>query len=239
MYISKGCSISIFLVTIHLVSQNHKKALYLRRCIGVVAVMRLAIDPFPILLMDEEILYRCFDTLTEAYSNDFVEKYIGFDILNAYKQTDLYTGTYNAFIGDEKKNEAVFNVVKHQYIDSQKMDNLLKQLHLMSKDDIICVLLVQACNKVIKLYCLNGMLMYFTEKETNRKAMTWAGNDFKRFADATDKINQPYDEAYISVLFFEDTPYFIEHNELLSSDEVGNMVGFVSGALSKIKNAKI
>ena len=97
----------------------------------------------------------------------------------------------------------------------------------MSKDDIICVLLVQACNKVIKLYCLNGMLMY------------WAGNDFKRFADATDKINQPYDEAYISVLFFEDTPYFIEHNELLSSDEVGNMVGFVSGALSKIKNAKI
>ena len=110
---------------------------------------------------------------------------------------------------------------------------------LMSKDDIICVLLVQACNKVIKLYCLNGMLMYFTEKETNRKAMTWAGNDFKRFADATDKINQPYDEAYISVLFFEDTPYFIEHNELLSSDEVGNMVGFVSGALSKIKNAKI
>lgn len=152
---------------------------YLRRCIGIVAVMRLAIDPFPILLMDEEILYRCFDTLTEAYSNDFVEKYIGFDILNAYKQTDLYTGTYNAFIGDEKKNEAVFNVVKHQYIDSQKMDNLLKQLHLMSKDDIICVLLVQACNKVIKLYCLNGMLMYFTEKETNRKAMTWAGNDFK------------------------------------------------------------
>lgn len=63
---------------------------YLHRCIGVVAVMRLAIDPFPILLMDEEILYRCFDTLTEAYSNDFVEKYIGFDIINAYKQTDLY-----------------------------------------------------------------------------------------------------------------------------------------------------
>lgn len=212
---------------------------YLHRCIGVVAVMRLAIDPFPILLMDEEILYRCFDTLTEAYSNDFVEKYIGFDIIDAYKRTDLYIGTYNAFIGDEKKNEAVFNVVKHQYIDSQKMDDLLKQLHLMSKDDIICVLLVQACNKVIKLYCLNGMLMYFTEKETNRKAMPWSGNDFKRFADATDKINQPYDEAYISVLFFEDTPYFIEHNEPLSNDEVGNMVGFVSGALNKIKNAKI
>ena len=116
-------------------------------------------------------------------------------------QTCALPISYNAFIGDEKKNEAVLNVFKHQYIDSQKMDDLLKQLHLMSKDDIICVLLVQACNKVIKLYCLNGMLMYFTEKETNRKAMSWSGNDFKRFANATDKINQPYDETYISVLF--------------------------------------
>lgn len=37
---------------------------YLQRCIGIVAVMRLAIDPFPVLLMDEDILYRCFDSLT-------------------------------------------------------------------------------------------------------------------------------------------------------------------------------
>ena len=29
---------------------------YLEKCIGVVAVMRLAIDPFPVLLMDDEIL---------------------------------------------------------------------------------------------------------------------------------------------------------------------------------------
>lgn len=40
---------------------------YLKRSIGVVAVMRLAIDPFPILMMDEEILYRCFDSMTDPY----------------------------------------------------------------------------------------------------------------------------------------------------------------------------
>jgi len=54
---------------------------YLQRCIGVVAIMRLAIDPFPILLMDEEILYRCFDSMTEPYSEEFVEKYIGETII--------------------------------------------------------------------------------------------------------------------------------------------------------------
>lgn len=50
---------------------------YLEKCIGVVAVMRLAFDPFPILLMDEEILFRCFDSMTDPYSEEFVEKYIG------------------------------------------------------------------------------------------------------------------------------------------------------------------
>lgn len=65
--------------------------------------MRLAIDPFPILLMDEEILYRCFDSMTEPYSEEFVEKYIGETIISEYKNTDVYVGIYDSFVRDEKK----------------------------------------------------------------------------------------------------------------------------------------
>lgn len=209
---------------------------YLQRCIGVVAVMRLAIDPFPILLMDKEILYRCFDSMTDPYSEEFVEKYIGTTLIEKYKQTDLYSSTYDSFIGDEKKNEAVFNVAKHQYIDSRKMDDIFKQLHLLTKDDVISVLLVSACEKIVKVYCSHGIHMYFTDRNTNRKAMSWAGSDFERFSKAENLINQPYDEAYISVLFFDNIPFFVEHNEPLSSDEVGCMVGLVSGALFKMEN---
>lgn len=208
---------------------------YLQRCIGVVAVMRLAIDPFPILLMDEEILYRCFNSWTEPYSEKFVEKYIGSSTIENYKQTDLYTGTYNSFIGEEKKSEAVFNIANYQYIDSKKMDEIFKQPHLLTKDDIISVLLVSACEKVVKVYCCQGLLMYLTDRDTNRKAMLWAGLNFKDFSEANNPINQPYDEAYISVLFFDDMPYFVEHNELLNTDEVGHMVGLVTGELIKMR----
>lgn len=210
---------------------------YLQRCIGVVAVMRLAIDPFPILLMDKEILYRCFDSMTEPYSEKFVEKYIGKATIEKYKQTDLYSHMYDSFIGDEKKNEAVFDVAKHQYIDSRKMDDIFKQLHLLTIDDIISVLLVFACEKIVKVYCHHGIFMYFTDRDTNRKATSWAGADFKYFSEADNLINQPYDEAYISVLFFDNTPYFVEHNEPLSSDEVGNMAELVSSTLFKTENS--
>ncbi len=207
---------------------------YLQRCIGVVAVMRLAIDPFPILLMDKEILYRCFDSMTDPYSEKFVEKYIGITTIEKYKQTDLYSCTYDSFIGEEKKNEDVFNVVKHQYINSRKIDNIFRQLHLLNKEDAISVLLVSACEKVVKVYCEGGMLMYFTDRNTNRKVRSWSGSDFKRFAETEDLINQPYDEAYISVFFFDNTPFFVEHNDSLSSDEVDQIAETVNSIRSSL-----
>lgn len=207
---------------------------YLQRCIGVVAVMRLAIDPFPVLLMDEEILYRCFDSMTEPYSEYFVEKYIGISTLDQYKQTEIYTGMYDVFAADEKKNEATFNVVKHQYIDSKKMEDIFAQLHLLSKDDVICVLLVSSCEKITKVYCTQGLSMYFTDRNTNRSVMSWSSDDFKNFAESQNPMNQHYDEAYISVLRFGDSPYFVEHNDPLEIEEIGQMVGTVAGALSKM-----
>lgn len=207
---------------------------YLQRCIGVVAVMRLAIDPFPILLMDEEILYRCFDSMTEPYSEEFVEKYIGETIISQYKDTDIYIGTYDSFMNDEKKKESVFSVMKHQYIDSKKMDEIFSQLHLLSKADIICVLMVAASEKVVKVYCYNGLAMYFTDRNTKRTVMSWSGADFKMFAEAEEHINQPYDEAYISTFTFDGEHFHIEHNEKLNVDEVGTIIGFVAGALAKM-----
>lgn len=208
---------------------------YLKQCASVVAVMRLAIDPFPILLMDEEMLYRCSDSMTEPYSYDFVDEYIGQNVIDAYKTTDIYQGTYESIICEEKKNEVVFNIVKHQYIDSRKMDEILAQLDLMPKGDIICTLMVYACDKVVKTYIHSGLLMYFTDKDTNRKAHSWSGLDFKNFADAPEKINQPYDEAYISAFLFDEEYYYAEHNDKFDNDDLTRIVGTVTGALSKMK----
>lgn len=210
---------------------------YLHQCIGVVAVMRLAIDPFPVLLMDEEILYRCFDSMTDPYSEEFVQEYIGELTISQYKQTDLYTGTYDAFLAEEKKNEATFNVMKHQYIDSRRIEEIFDQLHLLPINDIICVLLVASCEKVVKVYSYNGIMMYFTDRNTNRKAMSWSGFDFKEFSEAKNPVNQPYDEAFISVFPFNDTDFFVEHNELLAEAEIEEMTRLVVAFMEKMNAA--
>lgn len=193
---------------------------YLKKAIGIVAVMRLAADPFPILLMDKDILYRCFDSMTDPYSEEFTNEYIGKEIVGQYKMTELYKGVYESFIHEEEKNEATFNVMKHQYIDTTRKEDILQQLRLLYQHDIVCVTIAFACAKAIKLYTSSGILMYFTEKKTNRTKHQWNGKDFYRFANNEDKYNQPYDEVYISVFQFRGDNYFIEHNDMLDEHDI-------------------
>lgn len=134
----------------------------------------------------------------------------------------------------KKKNEAVFDVMKHQYIDSNKMDEIFSQLHLLSKEDKICVLIVATSKKIVKIYCHNGLAMYFTDRNTNRTIMSWSGSDFKEFYEAEKRINQPYDEAYISVFTFADKQFYVEHNEKLNADDVDEIIKYVVGELAKM-----
>ena len=126
--------------------------------------------------------------------------------------------------------------MKYQYIDSQRIEEIFEQLHLLPLDDIICVLLVASCTKTVKVYSHNGIMMYFTDRNTNRKAMSWSGFEFKQFSEAENPVNQPFDEVYISVFSFTDTLFFVEHNEVLAKAEVEEMTRLVNEFIEGKRN---
>ena len=194
---------------------------FLEKTIGIIAVMRLAIDPYPVLLMDEDILLRCFDSMTEAYKNEFVEKYITKETLEDYKKTEMYLNHYNGHIIEEKKNYAVFDIMKHQVIDTTKRKEILSQIHLLDEADKIATYIALISKKVVKVYTYGGFQMYFTDRKTNRKSLSWNGTEFKQFEESNQKFNQKYDEALISVFKYnigdnKNETFFVEHNEYLN-----------------------
>ena len=194
---------------------------FLEKTIGIIAVMRLAIDPYPVLLMDEDILLRCFDSMTEAYKNEFVEKYITKETLEDYKKTEMYLNHYNGHIIEEKKNYAVFDIMQHQVIDTTKRKEILSQIHLLDEADKIATYIALISKKVVKVYTYGGFQMYFTDRKTNRKSLSWNGTEFKQFEESNQKFNQKYDEALISVFKYnigdnKDETFFVEHNEHLN-----------------------
>lgn len=208
---------------------------YLKKSIGIVAVMRLAIDPFPIMLQEEEIFFRCPDFLTEPYSIDFVNEYIGKETIDAYKTTELYQLTYNTIIRKEEPNQAVFNLLNNLFIDSRRIEEIFSQSHLLSIDELICALFVYACDKVVRVYGAGGFPFYFTERQSKRRGVTWSSEIFKTFAEAEEKINQAYDNVFISAFLIDDDYYYIEHNEKLDEDDCSKIIGILAGALFKIK----
>lgn len=62
--------------------------------------------------------------------------------------------------------------------------------------------------------------MYFTNRNTNRKQLSWSGEQFDGFSKSKQKFNQQFDEAYISVFSKEEKDYYAEHNEVLEDSEI-------------------
>lgn len=215
---------------------------YLKKCIGVIAVMRLAIDPFPVLLLDDEILCRCPGLVEEPYREDFVKEYIGEKYLEAYKTTEIYRELYNYYMKVKKPNETTFNVMKFQFIDTARQKDIVSQWALLGYIDMVCVTIVFACNKAVKLYpqelCELGV--YTTDRKSNRiNQNSYIKKDSQRFASNENKYNQPYDEVFISVFQFRQMNYFVEHNEKLTDSDIetiSNELKSLDNTLPSIKD---
>lgn len=197
---------------------------YMKSCIGAIAVLRLAIDPFPILLLDEEIYRRTWDTVTDAYTEDFIEEYIGAEHINNYKKTKFYKEYYEGLINKEKMLPCVTNLVKHQYIDKEKIDNILSQKHLLSKNDIIAVSIASFSEKIAKIYVDLGLLFYFTSTKSTRKKTGFSSDDLKKVKQSELKINQDYDGAYLTYLNIDGEDYYIEHNKKFVKTEIDFLI---------------
>ena len=193
---------------------------FLIKSMGAVAVFRLAIDPFPLLLADESVYARTGQLMTEGYSEQFIEKYIGLENIAAYKETELYQSHYNSIIQDEEMIPSVLDVVKHNYIDKSKIDEIISQKHLLSLYDTVAVAIVSFSDKVAKVYCMGGWHWYFCNTQTVRTSQRWGSDDFDIFKNEDIKFNVPYGEAYLSHLKIWDEDFYIEHNNAFREIEI-------------------
>lgn len=190
------------------------------KAIGIVAVMRLAIDPLPILVKDDEIFNRIFATINRGFSDSFINKFIGKELIEQYKKTDIYINHYEDIMLQEKRFPETTDVVQHQYIDTTKTDRILSQAHLIDIKDIPIIKLFAANSKFCKAYSYDGLKMFFSDKKTVRSKLVFDSRTFQQFKKSSVRYNQPYDEAFISVFTVNDEFYYMEHNEALTKQEI-------------------
>ncbi|AOK91864.1 hypothetical protein [Paenibacillus polymyxa] len=205
-------------------------------CIGAIAVLRLAIDPFPVLLMDEDIYSRTIDLMTEPYTHEFVKEYIGEEAIEAYKTTDVYQDYYQFLMHEEKRFFSVLDVTKNQHIDKERIDEILNQAHLLTKTDFIAVAVTNLSEKVANIYFFNGWPYYTTSNRSIRSNLGFHSKTFKNIKNSKNHLNVPYDEAFVTFVSIHSQEFFLEHNEKYEIDEYESLVAQVSVLLKIIQN---
>ena len=216
-YVSRTSSFSKYVLQGNLTLDFEK---FLIKCMGTIAVFRLAIDPFPLLLMDECIYRRTRQLMTEGYSESFVEKYIGNAHIEAYKRTELYASYYDAIITQEEMRLSVLSVVKDDYIERAEIVEIISQKHLLSDNDLVAVALTSFSEKIAKVYCIGGFHWYITDVPTKRTKTAWSSHDFKVFEEEAVQYNITYDGAFLSHLRVLGEDYYIEHNDRFDEGEI-------------------
>lgn len=195
---------------------------FLKVCIGAVAVYRLSIDALPVVLMDEDILYRSGDFITRPYNEEFVDKYIGKENIIAYKTTKIYKEFYAALLRNEKQNEGVFRLIHEQYYNRKYMDDYIKQRHLCSPIDRIAICIFSISNKISRLY-VNGIHWYNSEIRSNNisSSITLGENYFEKFfSQSKSNYNQAFSNVFISRCYLNSNYTYFEHNEFLTEEEI-------------------
>jgi hypothetical protein len=161
--------------------------------------------------------------MSEAYADDFLDKYIGLNHVEAYKQTELYQSYYHSFIRREEMLPSVLEVVKNDYVNKDRIEEIFSQKHLLGDHELVAVALIAHSNKIAKVYCFGGLHWYFTDVETKRRKTGWSSSDFKVFKNGSAKYNLKYDEAFLSHLRILDEDYYIEHNEEFTTAEIDDL----------------
>lgn len=179
--------------------------------IKIVALMRLVIDPFPLLLADEEIYYRSPNILTYPFNENLIGL-IGDEYISEFKNTELYKSYEKELMNFEKRNQDVNNVVMANYIDLNHLENIYLQKHLLDNHELKYVNIASCSEKIILIISDNGFSRYNTSSNNHEVLCNHTDINLKGISN---NYNIKYDSIFVSIL---------EH----SKDKISELTGIIN-----------
>ena len=148
---------------------------------------------------ERDIAMRAPDFITEPYGESFIRKYIDGNVIEAYKQTNIYQGYYEGLSAYEKQNEAVYNLIHWQIIDRNHFNDYEEQAHLLGVYDKLALIIAFVSQKASNFYLMNGFELYYTDVNSHRRSTSIIlGNSYfgNLFTDNRN-YNLPFDFNFL------------------------------------------
>ncbi|MBP3495662.1 MAG: hypothetical protein J6K52_05575 [Clostridia bacterium] len=104
-------------------------------------IVNIALDPLSLALSDTDVdSHIAFDPMTEPIPIKVFEKYLSLEIIEKIKTTAHYSSLKEYFLNLEELNDTIYAVIRYDYFDVNKLDDIEKQAHLLNLSQAIIVI---------------------------------------------------------------------------------------------------
>ena len=114
-----------------------------------------------------------------------------------------------------------------QFVDRRAIDEIQKQIHLLSTYDKYAVDIFMSSQKISNIYLMNGFHWYFSDVRENMKcrSMSFGTHHFEEQFTESIHCNVIYKETeYISRVKFNEEWCYIEHISPLTEEEFSRLI---------------
>ena len=191
--------------------------------ITAVALYRLVIDPYPILMLDEDIVTRMPDLIAESFPRSFVEKYISEEYVERYKKSGIYQGYYDYFKALPSQNEAVYALIHWQLFERKDYNQVKEQKDLLSLHDMEAVDLFM-CSLKIGSVIIDGCISYSSETKLKDSSLAIGEAYYEEIFEGQENYNVVYKGDYISRFRLNEGMTYLKHNDMLEKDEIAGIL---------------
>lgn len=202
--------------------------IHFRDSIKILAIMRLIVDPLPLLITDDEIYYRCPQIIFFPFSDKMLST-IGQKSIDEFKQTDTYKSMEKQILSLEKRNPAVNDFLIHKFIDLNKIEGIYSQKHLISENELKILDVCSCTNKIIEINYGNGSYIFFTSLKSDGNIYNCL--DIDELIKINDYYNISHKGIYVSVMNIKGNNridilknsyniVYIFHEEKLDNEEI-------------------
>jgi hypothetical protein len=189
-----------------------------------IILLRLSVDPFPILLRDPDVMYKIhYISLTKPLSDTVVELFLTPRIIDSYRSTSFYSQHAAEFSDNEPFSKPVyelFNFGTYHHTDHEK---ITQQFKYLAKSDRIAVRIFELMTDVSCIYTGLGLKMYTTESFNFNKGFSISSDDFRTDPEQPGIVNRPCPQGYETHIHIDGDVYVLVHAHPLSDDSMRSL----------------
>ncbi|MCH3975543.1 MAG: hypothetical protein LKI78_02150 [Bifidobacterium tibiigranuli] len=189
-----------------------------------IILLRLSVDPFPILLRDPDVMYKIqYISLTKPLSDTVVDLFLTPKIIDSYRSTSFYSQLAEEFSGNEPFSKAAYDLFNFGIYHHADHDKIMQQFNLLEKSDRIVVRIFECVADVLCIDKVHGLKMYTTESFNFNKGFSISYGDLGTDPEQPGIVNRPCPQGYETHIHIDGDIYVLVHAHPLSDDSMRSL----------------